>query len=165
MLGSLKEKLGFGKKKGEVLGAPIEGEAIELSKVSDPTFGDEILGKGVAIIPSVGKVVAPIDGTIEMVFDTKHAISMRSESGIEILIHVGLDTVTLNGEPFEAHVAAGDTVKAGDLLLDFDIEAIKAAGLETVAPIVICNTADYSEVQALAGKMVKPLDEVLTIVK
>ncbi len=165
MLGSLKEKLGFGKKKGEVLGAPIEGEAIELSKVSDPTFGDEILGKGVAIIPSVGKVVAPIDGTIEMVFDTKHAISMRSESGIEILIHVGLDTVTLNGEPFEAHVAAGDTVKAGDLLLDFDIEAIKAAGLETVAPIVICNTADYSEIQAMAGKVVKPLDEVLTIVK
>lgn len=165
MLGSLKEKLGFGKKKGEVLGAPIEGEAIELSKVSDPTFGEEILGKGVAIIPSVGKVVAPIDGTIDMVFDTKHAISMRSENGIEILIHVGLDTVTLKGEPFEAHVAAGDKVKAGDLLLDFDIEAIKAAGLDTVAPIVICNTSDYSDIQAMAGKAVKPLDEVLTVVK
>lgn len=165
MLGSLKDKLGFGKKKGEVLGAPIEGEAIALSEVSDPTFGEEILGKGVAIVPSVGKVVAPVDGTIEMVFDTKHAISMRSESGIEILIHVGLDTVTLKGEPFEAHVAAGDRVKAGDLLLEFDIEAIKAAGLETVAPMVICNTADYSDIQAMAGKTVKPLDDVLTVVK
>ena len=165
MLSSLKDKLGFGKKKGEVLGAPIEGEAIALSEVNDPTFGEEILGKGVAIIPSVGKVVAPVDGTIEMVFDTKHAISMRSESGIEILIHVGLDTVTLKGEPFEAHVAAGDKVKAGDLLLDFDIEAIKAAGLETVAPMVICNTADYSDIQAMAGKTVKLLDEVLTVTK
>lgn len=165
MFGSLKEKLGFGKKKGEVLGASVEGEAVELSKVSDPTFGEEILGKGVAIIPSVGRAVAPVDGTIEMVFDTKHAISMTSESGIEILIHVGLDTVSLKGEPFTAHVAAGDKVKAGDLLLEFDIEAIKAAGLETIVPMVICNTPDYSEIQASAGKNVKVMDEVLTVTK
>ena len=151
MFGSLKEKLGFGKKKGEVLGAPVEGEAVELSKVSDPTFGEEILGKGVAIIPSVGRAVAPVDGTIEMVFDTKHAI--------------GLDTVTLKGEPFTAHVAAGDKVKAGDLLLEFDIEAIKEAGLDTIVPMVICNTSDYSEIQASAGKTVKVLDEVLTVTK
>ena len=165
MFGSLKEKLGLGKKKGEVLGAPVEGEAVELSKVSDPTFGEEILGKGVAIIPSVGKVVAPIDGTIAMVFDTKHALSMTSDSGIEILIHIGLDTVTLKGEPFTAHAAAGDKVKAGDLLLEFDIEAIKAAGLDTIVPMVICNTPDYSEIQTSAGKSVKLLDEVLTVTK
>ncbi len=107
-----------------------------------------MLGKGAAIIPTVGKVVAPMDGTIAMVFDTKHAISMTSESGIEILIHIGLDTVSLKGEPFTAHVASGDQVKAGDLLLEFDIEAIKAAGLDTVSPIVICNTPDYSENQS-----------------
>lgn len=165
MFGSLKEKLGLGKKKREVLGAPVEGEAVELSKVSDPTFGEEILGKGVAIIPSVGRTVAPVDGTIEMVFDTKHAISMTSDSGIEILIHIGLDTVTLKGEPFTAHVAAGDKVKAGDLLLEFDIEAIKEAGLDTIVPMVICNTPDYSEIQASAGKTVKVLDEVLTVTK
>lgn len=165
MLGSLKEKLGFGKKKGEVLGAPIEGKAIALSEVNDPTFAEEMLGKGAAIIPTVGKAVAPMDGTIAMVFDTKHAVSMTSESGIEILIHIGLDTVSLKGEPFTAHVASGDKVKAGDLLLEFDIDAIKAAGLDTVSPIVICNTPDYSEINASVGKDVKALEEVLTIVK
>ena len=165
MLGSLKEKLGFGKKAGEALYAPIEGTAVELSKVSDPTFGQEILGKGVAILPSVGKVYAPIDGTVEMVFDTKHAITMRTDSGMEILIHVGLDTVTLNGAPFTAHVAAGDKVKAGDLMLDFDIEAIQSAGLEIISPIIICNTADYSEIKATTGKAVTTKDEVLTVVK
>lgn len=165
MLGSLKEKLGFGKKAGEVLYAPIEGEAVELSRVSDPTFGQEILGKGVAILPSVGKVYAPIDGTVEMVFDTKHAITMKTDSGMEILIHVGLDTVTLNGAPFVAHVAAGDKVKAGDLMLDFDIEAIQSAGLEIISPIIICNTADYSEIQPVTGKAVTTKDTVMTVIK
>ena len=165
MFGSLKEKLGFGKKAGDVLGAPVEGKAVAISEVSDPTFGEEILGKGMAIIPTVGKVVAPIDGTIGMVFDTKHAISMTSKSGIEILIHVGLDTVTLGGAPFTAHVEAGQNVKAGDLMLEFDIEAIKAAGLETITPVVICNTDDYKEITANVGKDVKTLEEVLTLVK
>lgn len=165
MLGSLKEKLGFGKKAGEVLYAPIEGEAVELSRVSDPTFGQEILGKGVAILPSVGKVYAPIDGTVEMVFDTKHAITMKTDSGMEILIHIGLDTVTLNGAPFVAHVAAGDKVKAGDLMLDFDIEAIQSAGLEIISPIIICNTADYSEIQPVTGKAVTTKDTVMTVIK
>ncbi len=165
MFGSLKEKLGFGKKAGEVMGAPVEGKAVAISEVSDPTFGQEILGKGMAIIPSVGKVVAPIDGTVEMVFDTKHAISMSSDSGIQILIHVGLDTVSLKGEPFTAYVEAGQKVKAGDLMLEFDIEAIKAAGLETITPIVICNSDDYKEITAHVGKDVNTGDEVLTLVK
>ena len=165
MFGSLKEKLGFGKKAGEVLGAPVEGKAVAISEVSDPTFGEEILGKGMAIIPTVGKVVAPVDGTVGMVFDTKHAISMTSVSGTEILIHVGLDTVTLGGAPFTAYVKDGQKVKAGDLMLEFDIEAIKAAGLETITPVVICNTDDYKEIIANVGKDVKTMDEVLTLTK
>ncbi len=165
MFGSLKEKLGFGKKAGEVMGAPVAGKAVAISEVSDPTFGQEILGKGMAIIPSAGKVVAPIDGTVEMVFDTKHAISMSSDSGIQILIHVGLDTVSLKGEPFTAHVESGQKVKAGDLMLEFDIEAIKSAGLETITPIVICNSDDYKEITAHVGKDVNTGDEVLTLVK
>ena len=165
MFNSLKQKLGFGKKAGEVLGAPVQGKAVAISEVSDPTFGEEILGKGMAVIPSVGKVFAPIDGTVGMVFDTKHAISMTSKSGIEILIHVGLDTVTLNGAPFTAHVEAGQEVKAGDLMLEFDIEAIKAAGLETITPMVICNTDEYKSIVANVGKDVNPMDEVLTLEK
>ena len=162
MLGSLKEKLGRNKKRGEVLKAPLAGKTIAMSEVSDPTFGQEILGKGVAIIPSVGKVVAPIDGTVEMVFDTKHAISMSSNSGIQVIIHVGLDTVTLKGEPFTAYVEAGQKVKTGDLL---DMEAIQAAGLETITPIVICNSGDYKEITAHVGKDVNTGDDVLTLVK
>ena len=165
MFGSLKEKLGFGKKAGEVLGAPVQGKAVAISEVSDPTFGEEILGKGMAIVPTVGKVFAPVDGTVGMVFDTKHAISMTSKSGIEILIHVGLDTVTLKGAPFTAHVEAGQDVKAGDLMLEFDIEAIKAAGLDTITPMVICNTDEYKTITANVGKDVNPMDEVLTLVK
>lgn len=165
MLNSLKGKFGFGKKEGEVIGAPIEGEAVEISKVNDPTFGQEILGKGMAIIPSVGKVVAPVNGSVEMVFDTKHALSIKSEEGAEILIHIGLDTVSLKGEPFTTHVSAGQSVKAGDLLLEFDIEAIKAAGLDIISPIVICNTPDYKEIKIQAGASVKVLDEVMTLVK
>lgn len=165
MLGSLKEKLGLNKKRGEVLKAPLAGKTIKMSDVPDPTFGQELLGKGVAIIPSVGKVVAPIDGTVEMIFDTKHAISMSSDSGIQLIIHVGLDTVTLKGEPFTTHVEAGQKVKAGDLLLEFDIKAIQSAGLDTVTPIVICNTSDYKEIEAYVGKNVNLGDEVLTVIK
>lgn len=165
MLGSLKEKLGLNKKRGEVLKAPLTGKTIAMSDVPDPTFGQEILGKGVAIIPSMGKVVAPIDGTVEMVFDTKHAISLSSDSGIQLIIHVGLDTVTLKGEPFTTYVKAGQKVKEGEILLEFDIEAIRTAGLEIITPIVICNSNDYKEITAHVGKNVNLDDEILTLIK
>ncbi len=155
----------FGKKAGEVLCAPVQGKAVAISEVSDPTFGQEILGKGFAIVPSVGKVVAPIDGTVEMVFDTKHAISMSSESGIQILIHVGLDTVSLKGEPFKAYVEAGQSVKKGDLMLEFDIEAIKAAGYEVITPVIVCNADDYKDVIRKTGVQVEPGDTVIELDK
>lgn len=165
MFDAFKNMFGFGKNDKEIIGSPIEGEAVLISEVSDPTFGEEILGKGIAIIPSVGKVVAPVDGTVEMVFDTKHAITMTSDSGVEILIHVGLDTVTLQGAPFTTHVEGGQKVKAGDLMLEFDIEAIKAAELDIISPMVICNSGDYKEFTTNVGRPVKVLDEVLTLTK
>ena len=165
MIGSIKEKLGFGKKIGEILGAPIQGKVISVTEVNDPTFSEELLGKGIAIVPYVGKVVAPIDGKIGMVFGTKHAITMTSDSGIEILIHIGLDTVTLEGAPFTTYVEADQRVKAGDLMLEFDIEAIKEAGLDVISPIVICNSDEYKEVQANTEQEVKALDPILTLVK
>ena len=150
---------------GEVLGAPLEGEAVVSAEISDPTFGEEMLGKGMAIKPVTGKVYAPVDGTITMVFDTKHAISMVSKGGAEILIHIGLDTVGLKGAPFTIHVKADDKVKKGDLIAEADLEAIKAAGLETITPVIICNSDDYKEVKRFTGKTVKPGDDIMELVK
>ena len=101
----------------DVIGAPLKGEAVPSSEVSDPTFAEEMLGKGLAIKPVEGKVYAPFDGEVAMVFDTKHAISLVSAKGTEVIIHVGLDTVMLKGEHYTAHVESGAAVKKGDLLL------------------------------------------------
>ena len=113
----LKGLFGGGKAKKQIL-APAEGKCVPMSEVNDPTFSQEILGKGIAIIPAVGKVYAPADGEVTMVFETKHALSVKTSDGAELIIHIGLDTVNLQGKYFNAHVAAGDKVKAGDLLMD-----------------------------------------------
>lgn len=125
MFGSLKKLFGGEEKGPKVIVAPVNGTAVPMSQVNDPTFSQEILGKGTAVVPSDGKVVAPADGMVTMVFDTKHAISIQTDSGAELIIHIGLDTVQLKGQFFDAHVKAGDKVKQGDLLLDFDIDKIK----------------------------------------
>lgn len=149
----------------EVIAAPIKGEAVLSSEVSDPTFGEEMLGKGMAIKPAEGKVFAPFDGSVAMVFDTKHAISLISESGIELLIHVGLDTVMLKGEHYTAHVENGATIKKGDLLLEFDKDAIAAAGYDTITPVIVCNPDDYKDVIRKTGIQVEPGDTVMELVK
>ena len=104
-----------GKRKGNCIGSPCKGRAVALTEVPDPAFSEKILGDGFAVIPSEGKIYAPADGEVTVVFDTLHAVGMTSSMGTEILIHIGLDTVTLGGEPFQAHVAVGDKVKKGDL--------------------------------------------------
>ena len=143
----------------------MKGKAVSLREVNDPTFSDGLLGKGVAVVPSEGKVFAPADGEIAMVFETLHAVSMNADFGAEILIHVGLDTVTMKGEGFTGHVKAGDKVKKGDLLLEMDLEKIKAAGYDTVTPMLICNTDAYADVEGLPGKDVVPGDDILVIKK
>ena len=135
-----------GKNKENVLYAPCKGKVVPLSEVPDPTFSEKILGDGFAVIPSEGKIYAPADGEIAMVFDTLHAVTLTSTQGAEILIHIGLDTVTLKGEPFKAHVAAGDKVKKGDLLIEADLDKIEKAGLNTIIPVLICNTDDYGKI-------------------
>ena len=146
-----------------VLGSPIKGKVVDLKEVSDPTFGEGLLGKGVAIIPAEGKVYSPADGEIGLIFDTLHAISLISGEGAEILIHVGLDTVQMKGEAFEAHVQAGNRVKKGDLLLTVDLEKIKAAGYDTITPIIVCNTDDYEEVQAITAEAAEAGADVLKL--
>ena len=145
------------KDKGIEIGAPVKGKAVPISQVSDPTFGEEILGKGVAIQPA--------DGKIEMLFDTKHAVSMTTTEGVELLVHIGLDTVALKGEHFTAHKGNGDAVKKGDLLISVDLEAVKAAGYDVITPMVVCNTSDYQTVEAVTGSDVNPGDTVLILKK
>lgn len=125
---------------------PIDGEVIPLPEVPDETFASGVLGDGVGVKPAEGKVFAPFDCTVATVFDTKHAIGLENESGLEVLIHVGLDTVTLNGEPFTVHVESGQNVKEGDLLAEFDMEKIRAAGLETVSPIIVTSPGKFQAV-------------------
>lgn len=134
-----------------------------MSEVNDPTFSQEILGKGVAVVPSEGKVVAPASGEVVVMFETKHAVSIRTEDGAELIIHIGLDTVNLRGEHFTAHVAQGDHVKAGDVLVEFDMEAIKEAGYDVITPIVICNTPDFPNMVCHTGMEVKALDPVIDL--
>ena len=134
--------------------APIPGEVIPLTKVKDQTFASGVLGEGYAIVPSEGKVYAPFDGTCENLFDTLHAMGLVSDSGVELLIHVGLETVGLNGAPFKAHIKSGDKFKKGDLLLEFDIDAIKAAGCETQTPVIVTNAEDVGGITIEGNKIV-----------
>ena len=146
-----------------VSGSPAKGKAILLKEVNDPTFAEEMLGKGAAVIPEEGKIYAPADGEIGMVFDTLHAVSMTADFGAEILIHVGLDTVKMNGDGFTGHVKAGDHVKKGDLLLEVDLEKVKAAGYDTVTPVLVCNTPDYESVEGVQPGDVNAGDDLVII--
>lgn len=142
---------------------PIEGKVIPLSKVSDAAFAEGALGKGVAIIPTVGQLKAPFEGTITALFPTLHALGITSDNGIEMLVHVGFDTVKLNGEPFNAKVKQGDHVKQGDLLLTFDIEKIKECGCGIETPVIITNTASYLDVVSKDIEDAKFGDTIITI--
>lgn len=149
-------------KKETVIAAPAKGECIPISEVADPTFAEEILGKGIAIKPSEGKFYAPSDGTITTAFSTGHAVGMSTPDGVEILIHVGIDTVKLKGEFFDMKVKDDQSVKKGDLLIEADLEGIKKAGYDTVTPVLICNSSDYSSIECKKSGMVVPGDQVIT---
>lgn len=129
----------------EEIFCPLKGELRPLTEVNDPTFSGEILGKGVAIIPSEGKLYAPFDGEVSMVFETKHAIGLIKED-VEMLIHVGLETVSLEGKYFTAKVQAGDKIKKGDLLIEFDLDAIAKAGYDTITPVIVSNADDFANI-------------------
>ena len=154
----------FGKKADELF-APMTGKAVPITEVPDPTFAEGLLGNGIAIEPTDGKVCAPCDGTVATMFDTGHAVALDADFGAEILIHVGLETVGLNGKPFTIHVANGDKVKKGQLLMEADLEMIKAAGLPIITPVVVCNTDDYTTFNTFVGKNVTNNDAVIELAK
>ncbi|MBP3379038.1 MAG: PTS glucose transporter subunit IIA, partial [Clostridia bacterium] len=142
--------------------SPLSGKTVELSDVNDPTFAEKILGDGGAIIPINGKLCSPLDGVIESIAETSHAIAISGDNGTEVLMHIGIDTVELKGEGFSVKVSVGERVKAGDVLIDFDIDIIKSAGYETVTPIIITNSDNYSRISSAKGA-VSVGDELLEL--
>ena len=133
------------------LDSPIQGKLVPLSEVKDPAFASGAMGRGAAVSEPAGKVYSPVDGEVTVLFETKHAIGLHGENGADILIHVGLDTVNLKGEHFTAHVAQGDKVKRGQLLLEFDVAAIVAAGYDVTTPVLVTNAADFGKITLALG--------------
>ena len=154
----------FGKKTDNFY-APMAGKAVPISEVPDPTFAEGLLGNGIAIEPSEGKVYAPCDATVDMMFTTGHAVSLVADCGAEALIHVGLETVSLEGKPFKVCAASGDKVKKGQLLMEVDLDAVKAAGLPIITPMLICNTDEYPTFNTIVGKNVTNDDVVIELAK
>ena len=145
--------------------SPLAGKAIALEDVPDPTFAEGILGLGAAVEPSEGKITAPADGTVGTLFDTHHAIGLNLDNGAELLIHIGINTVELNGEGFTAHVSEGDRVKKGQNLITFDKEPIASKGYKTVTPVIVTNTDEYSAVKRVADGNVTEKDVLIELVK
>ncbi|PRS58471.1 beta-glucoside-specific PTS transporter subunit IIABC [Bacillus pumilus] len=151
-------------KKENIL-SPITGHVKPLSKVNDSVFSTEIMGKGIAIEPTIGEVISPVDGTVTTLFPTGHAIGITSDSGAEILIHVGIDTVKLEGKHFTTIVKQGDQVKTGDQLVQFDIDNIKESGYQITTPVIITNTDAYLEIIETASSTVSAKEKLLTLIK
>ena len=147
----------------EVIVSPIKGDVMPLEMIKDEVFSKGLLGKGVAIEPTEGKVVAPVDGVVTTLFPTYHAIGITSDKGAEILIHIGMDTVQLEGKCFTPKIAQGDKVKTGQLLLEFDIKGIKEAGLPVTTPVIITNTDNYLDVIETDKKKTERKEEIIKV--
>lgn len=146
-----------------LIGSPVSGRAIPMKQVPDATFAAEILGKGMAVIPAEGKVAAPCDGEVTALFETKHAIGLRTAEGMDLLIHVGINTVELKGKYFEAHVCQGDRVVRGQLLLTFDMDKIKEAGYDVTTPVIVANTGDYGTVEDVKTGNIEQLEPLIRV--
>ena len=148
----------------EILVAPVSGKVVPLANVPDEAFSAGVLGKGIAIEPSEGRVVAPADATVTTLFPTGHAIGLITDKGAELLIHIGMDTVKLEGKYFKAHVKQGDKVKKGQLLIEFDVEKIKEAGYPVVTPVLVTNTASYLDVVPTEAGSIQEKENLITVV-
>lgn len=143
--------------------SPLTGNAIALYNVNDPTFASGALGKGIAIVPSEGKVYAPFDGTLDLLYDTKHALGMTSNDGIELLVHVGLNTVELDGRYYTAYAKSGDAIKKGQLLLEFDLLKIQEAGYDITTPVIVTNADNYNETAVLKTGRIKAAEKAIVV--
>ncbi len=146
-----------------IIKSPLTGKVLDLTQIEDAAFSSGVLGKGVAIEPTVGVAVSPVDGTVETLFKTNHAIGIVTESGAEILIHIGMDTVKLDGKHFTAKITQGDVVKVGQPLVEFDIEAIKAEGYSLVTPVVVTNSDNFDNVDFSTGVDIESKSDLIKL--
>lgn len=144
---------------------PIKGEVVDLKEVEDGMFSEEILGKGFAVKPIEGVVYAPVSGTVTAVFDSKHAIGLTSDSGLELLIHIGIDTVKLNGVGYEYFVEKGQNIKIGDKLIEFDLEKIAEKGYNIITPVVLTNSTDFGDIITLTKTLAEPGEQVMKVIR
>jgi len=150
--------------KKDIIYAPVKGEMIAIQDIQDGVFSEEVLGKGCGIRPIEGKMYAPVSGKIIQVAETKHAVGFLSDDGIELLVHVGMDTVDMNGKGFTLHVKENDHVKCGQLIMDFSIAEIKKAGHVTTTAVVVTNSDDYKDINLLVtGEAEKSIELIQTI--
>ena len=147
---------------GQLLYAPVTGRIRALTRIKDPVFSSEVLGKGCAIEPSCGEVVAPADGIVKKIAKTHHAISLLCDNGLEVLIHVGMDTVELKGKGYELFVQAGDHVQKGQLLFRFDLQAIAAAGYTLTTPVIVTNSSRFAQIELLLSGRVTAGQQLVT---
>ena len=148
--------------KTAVLYSPLSGKLVPLEEVPDEAFSGKVLGDGVAILPSEGVLYSPCDGVVDNIFDTKHAVSIMSDDGLEILLHIGVDTVNLAGKHFTAHVKSKDRVRKGDRLISFDIKKIEKEGYSIITPVVVCNSSEFGKINIVSGKNVSAGEELLS---
>lgn len=160
MFDGLIESLGLGRRK-IVLSSPLAGRVVSLSCVNDATFAGGLLGEGVAIEPTGNRVIAPADAKIEAIFPTGYAVALHTKDGLDVLIHIGLDTARLSGDHFRPLVQTGDTVKRGDVLIEFDREAIEAEGLDIIVPVLLRNAIEFASLKTAEGRSVSELDRLI----
>ena len=154
----------FSRNKPITIMAPMTGELMEITKVEDEVFSEKMVGDGIAIKPSEGIVVSPVQGEIIQVFPTKHALGIKTHEGLEILIHIGLDTVELKGKGFKTYVKAGDRVEIGDKLLEVDLDFIRENGKSTISPIIITNMDMVKSISIKTGNVNKGKNNIMNII-
>jgi len=156
----------LGKEKENIIvKAPLHGTAVTADQINDPAFAEQILGTTIGIKPVGERVVAPVNGVVDSIFETGHAVTMISDDGVQIIIHIGLDTVNLKGQFFTTHVKAGDRISTGDLMIEFDKNEIEKAGYDTTTAIIICNSAEFSQIDTVTGTDVLELDQIMALKK
>ncbi len=160
MFGNIIKSFG-GHSHGSVLLAPLAGKVIPLSEVNDQLFAKGLLGQGVAMVPTGSRVVAPSHCKVEAIFPTGHAVALHTEEGLDVLIHIGLDTERLDGKFFKVHASVGDVVEKGDVIIEFDRESISSAGFDVSVPILICNSVEFASIKGCIGDTVAELDQLV----